>query len=134
MRRNLRIMLTGLAGLLMALVMTQVASAQFPAYRPPSINPLSNAINRPTVSPYLNLLQRSGNGMPTYQTLVRPMVEQRQQAARNAAQIQQLQQDMSASSRAGQVRTTGESQQVRGTGHVSGFMNHMHFFNQPMSR
>ena len=126
--------MAGLAGLLVALVMTQVASAQFPTYRPPSTSPLNNAINRPTVSPYLNLLQRSGNGMPTYQTLVRPMVEQRQQAARNAAQIQQLQQDLSANSRAGQVRSTGESQQVRGTGHVSGFMNHMHFFNNPTSR
>lgn len=134
MRRDLRIVTAAFAGLLVALAMTQVASAQFPAYRPPSINPLNNAINRPTVSPYLNLLQRSGNGMPTYQTLVRPMVEQRQQAARNAAQIQQLQQDFSTSSQAGQVRTTGESQQVRGTGHVSGFMNHMHFFNHPTPR
>lgn len=135
MRQQPRHILMGLAVLLLVLGTAEIASAQFQTYRPPSVNPLQNTINRPTVSPYLNLLQRNFNGPPTYQTLVRPMVEQRQAAQRQAAQIQQIQQDMSNSSRmSGSRASTGESQQVRGTGHVSGFMNHMHFFNQPMQR
>ncbi|MBX3414972.1 MAG: hypothetical protein KF708_19965 [Pirellulales bacterium] len=128
MRRHHPAILIGLFSLLLLAGSARVAVAQFPQYRPPSINPMQNTINRPTVSPYLNLTQRNFNGPPTYQTLVRPMVEQRQAAVRQAAQIQQIQQDISSSNRMGASRTTGESQQVRGTGHVSGFMNHMHFF------
>lgn len=121
--RNLLVLTVVLVALLSGM---ELASAQTP-FRPPSINPLNNAINRPTVSPYLNLLQRNGNGLPTYQTLVRPQIEQRQAELRNAAAIQQLQYQASRPTNEG--KSTGESGQVRGTGHVSGFMNHMHFFN-----
>ena len=49
-------------------------------------------INRPTVSPYLNLLRsESGVSGPNYQTLVRPAFESRQRASQQQSSIRQLQ-------------------------------------------
>lgn len=130
MQSTYRYLVVGAACLIAISLSTATASAQWPQYQPPSTSSLANAINRPTVSPYLNLIGRGfgGGGMPAYQTLVRPQIEQRQAEIRNAAAIQQLQLDVNR--RAGSSRTTGESTDVRGTGHASGFMNHMHFFYQ----
>lgn len=85
--------------------------------------------NRPTVSPYLNLVDRPGvnsSGAATFQTLVRPLVEQRDMAEFQQMEIQQLQRriDADARSRAQQYQQGG----VRPTGHPTRFMNFSHFF------
>ncbi|MDZ4779664.1 MAG: hypothetical protein SGJ19_05380 [Planctomycetia bacterium] len=73
--------------------------------------------NRPTVSPYLNLLQPQGGGLPNYQTLVRPAVEQRRQNQDTQRQISQLQSSVAASSAQDQ---RGETT-FRPTGHQTSF-------------
>lgn len=114
-------------GFVVSLLLSSAATAQVPQYG--AVSPLQNIASRPTVSPYLNLLQPRTTGVPNYQTLVRPQLDQRRAEQMNAAAIQRLQSQVN---RPGNYsRTTGESVQVRGTGHVSGFQNHMHFFPGP---
>ena len=93
----------------------------------PSFNPRLNTLRRPTVSPYLELLNSRNNlnvGVPTYQTRVRPRLEQRQVNRQQQAQIQRLQSDVA---RQGTARRAG-TDELRGTGHQSFFMNYSHFF------
>ena len=84
--------------------------------------------SRPTVSPYLNLLQTNRFGITNYQTLVRPMIEQRQSNIQQQANIQQLQQQFQASSFA-----TGRADAVggmRNTGHPTRHFNYLHYYQQ----
>jgi hypothetical protein len=81
--------------------------------------------NGPTVSPYLNLLQNNNIlGPPSnYQSLVKPLIDQRNAIQRQGNSIQQLQQSSlgsGASSSAG----------GRATGHPSFFMNYSHYFSR----
>ena len=79
---------------------------------------------RPTVSPYLNLLREQGLGLPTYQTLVRPQLQQQRANQQQTRQIQQLQLEVAqnaASSQAGEVT-------LRPTGHQTAFRNFGHFY------
>jgi hypothetical protein len=100
--------------------MPRLAAAQN-NYRGSSDNP-----NGPTVSPYLNLLQNNNqlNGMPTYQSLVRPLVDQRSAIQRQGNSLSQLQQQVNTQSFAGNAGSRGA------TGHTSHFMNHSHFFRR----
>ena len=78
--------------------------------------------NGPTVSPYLNLLQNNNqlNGQPTYQSLVKPLIDQQSAIQRQGNSLQQLQQ---------QVRTQGGgAPSQRATGHTTFFMNYSHFY------
>lgn len=78
--------------------------------------------NGPTVSPYLNLLQNNNqlNGQPTYQSLVKPLVDQQSAIQRQGNSLQQLQQ---------QVRTqSGAPLSQRATGHTTFFMNYSHYY------
>ena len=85
--------------------------------------------NGPTVSPYLNLLNNNNqlNGMPTYQSLVRPLLDQQSAIKRQGNSLQQLQQ---------QVNTpgTGASGAGRSTGHSTSFMYYSHFYPAPKHR
>jgi hypothetical protein len=93
--------------------------------------PFSNVQQQPTVSPYLNLLNRQGQGLPNYQTLVRPYVRSEQEFARQQNQIQRLQrQQGSLAAGAGLTGARGVSTQIRGTGHVTRFMDTSHYFPQ----
>jgi hypothetical protein len=87
------------------------------------------APNRPTVSPYLNLLRanpfESTGGL--YQTMVRPQMESYQNAARTQAALSGLQQRVS------QLRTAlppeaAERRPHYPTGHPTLFMGYMHFY------
>ncbi len=87
--------------------------------------------NRPTVSPYLNLALNGafsgGNGgfVPTYQSIVRPQLEQRQQNDIQARQLGQLQQQVA------NLRLDTQSQNgAFATGHQSRFGVHLHFYPQ----
>lgn len=93
--------------------------------------PFSNVQQSPTVSPYLNLFgNRSSSGLPAYQTLVQPILQQQQQAALQQGQIQRLQSQQSALARGSGLTNParGASSAIRGTGHVSTFMNTTHYY------
>ena len=83
--------------------------------------------NRPTVSPWLNLMRNDGgiNNISNYQTLVRPQLEQRQRANMQSRQIAQLQNQVASQrSQAAQRSQTG----VRPTGHPTRYLNYLQFF------
>jgi hypothetical protein len=82
---------------------------------------------KPTVSPYLNLLQGGGGALnlPQYQTLVRPFLEQQAINDRNAfdsqllrRQVNSLQNQTNRSAMAG----------GRPTGHPTRYMNYSHYY------
>ncbi len=83
--------------------------------------------NRPTVSPYLNLLnQQSTTGAPNYFTQVRPLLEQREQARRQTGALQQLQRQVT-NVRQDLNRRTGPNA-ARVTGHPTRFMTYSHYY------
>jgi hypothetical protein len=115
-----------LAGtLLIALVAPQWAYAQggVNSFRGHSDNP-----NGPTVSPYLNLLNNNNqlNGIPNYQSLVRPLVDQQDAIKRQGNSLQRLQSQVNSTYNA----PSGSGAGLRGTGHISHFMNYSHFYPQ----
>jgi hypothetical protein len=76
--------------------------------------------NGPTVSPYLNLLNTNSQGFNSYQTLVKPIVDQQAALQRQGSALQQLQQ---------KVNSPGSSAgSGRATGHQTYFMNYGHFY------
>lgn len=101
-------------------------------YRGPNLstNPAANIANkaiygRPTVSPYLNLLRPQGGvGVPNYQSLVRPQLQQERTNQIQERQIQSLQNRMYQ----GPSRSVGSPQDIRSTGHVTRFMNHSSYY------
>jgi TolA-binding protein len=84
-------------------------------------------LNRPTVSPYLNLL-RAGTGYDAnYQTLVRPALQNRQQARQQQSSINQLQSRVT--NMQGQMVSERRQQGSRfSTGHPTRFMVYLHYF------
>lgn len=78
-------------------------------------------IQRPTVSPYMNLYRPGAQGLPTYQTLVRPQVQQQGVNQVQQTEITQLRSQL-ASQRAQQ------QQPLPTTGHVSYFRHYSHYF------
>jgi len=106
---------------------SQEASAQIGTRNRPGSFIQSYISNRPTVSPWLNLLRNDGgiNNISNYQTLVRPLLEQRQQASMQTRQISQLQSQVASQrSQAAQQSQTG----VRPTGHPTRYLNYLQFF------
>ena len=111
-----------LVAMVATLAATSVAHAQ---------QPFSNIQQSPTVSPYLNLTARQGTGLPAYQTLVRPQIEQNQENVRQQQQISHLQRQTSALAGGGLTgQPRGVSREIRGTGHVAGFMITGNFYPQ----
>ncbi len=84
-------------------------------------------VNRPTVSPYLNLLrQESQVSAPNYQTLVRPQLESRQQASRQQATINRIQARVT--NMQGQMAARSRGREGFATGHPVRFMTYLHFY------
>lgn len=77
---------------------------------------------RPTVSPYVNLGINS-NGVSNYQTLVRPMIDERQALERQNATLSQLQQRMGGQAPQGNSR----EQAANGRPGVR-FQHYSHYF------
>lgn len=89
------------------------------------VNPYNS---RPTVSPYLNLLQGGGGALnlPQYQTLVRPFLEQQAINDRNAFNSQTMRQQINS------LQTQVNRNQFapgRATGHPTRYMNYSHFYS-----
>lgn len=104
----------------------QQASAQ---YNPFQIDNLARQqqyqLTRPTVSPYLNLLNLNNQqaSLPNYQTLVRPQLDQRQESQQQQRQIRQLNQQVSNID-----RRSLNNQQGSATGHPTRFMTYSHYY------
>ena len=93
--------------------------------------PFSNVQPAPTVSPYLNLINNRGTGLPAYQTLVQPLLQQQQQQQ----QINQLQHTTQTLSAGGLTQPAkGASTAIRGTGHVTANMDYLHYYQKPQPR
>ena len=81
-------------------------------------------LDQPTVSPYLNLLRDDrGVGLPNYQALVKPRLEQRERERRQRANMNRMQQ---------QVNTMQSDLRreapIHTTGHPTRFMNYSHYY------
>jgi hypothetical protein len=89
--------------------------------------PFSNAVPiRPAVSPYLSLLTPNAPGVSNYHTYVRPQFQQREDMIRQQAQIRQIQRQVERGQPGG-VPIRG-SQEIRATGHETGYMNYLHYY------
>ena len=93
-----------------------------------------NTYSRPTVSPYLNLLNTNQFGISSYQTLVRPQLEEREAIQRNASTIQGLQQQFQQAQSQGQgIPNYGGGRGRYGgggtTGHPTQTMFYSHYYN-----
>jgi hypothetical protein len=101
-----------------AVLIAGVATAQLP---------FSNAIPlRPAVSPYLNLLNTNSSGTSNYFTQVLPQVRAREELVRQQVQLNQIQRQVQRGQSAG-LPVRG-SQEIRGTGHETVFLNTLHYF------
>jgi hypothetical protein len=86
-----------------------------------------NTLRRPTVSPYLNLVDPARSPFTTpYHSLVRPLLEQEEATRRQQVQLQQVQQQLLQS----EQRRTSRDQPggIRGTGHATFYQNYSHFY------
>jgi hypothetical protein len=84
--------------------------------------------NRPTVSPYLNLLNpgAAANSVPNYFTLVKPQLEQRAALTQQRSEISRLNRQVSAGPR----RSQRQQSQIRSTGHATQFMYYGPYYRQ----
>ena len=118
-----------LATAIVAAVFSLPSAVQAQAYRG-----YSSGVNGPTVSPYLNLLQRNQFGLPSYQTLVRPEFEARNAIARQELNLQQLQQQVNNQSPEASRRGRGSGTNVRRTGHPAYYSEYSHYYNSNQLR
>ena len=107
------VLLGGLAG---------SASAQ---YKAPKNRPFESYSRRPSVSPYMNLLNNQTGNATNYQSLVRPQLDQQSFNQKSASAIKGLQ------SQAGKQQSKSGSegnQKLRPTGHAATRQNYSHFY------
>jgi hypothetical protein len=79
--------------------------------------------NGSTVSPYLNLLQGNNqfSTVPTYQSLVKPMLDQQSAIQQQGNSLNRLQNQVNSQAISGPGARSG-------TGHTTRFMNYSHFY------
>ncbi len=82
--------------------------------------PFDDTSRRPSVSPYLNLLNNQNPNVTNYQSLVRPMVNQNRFNAQQRSAINNLQSAPSSSPQG--------AENIRSTGHQSAFGNYSHYY------
>ena len=102
-------------------------AAQYPAAlgQPGFPSSYQSYQQRPTVSPYLNLLGPNQAVVTSYQTLVRPMIVERDATARQSANIQQIQQQPRRSQASGK-----RSPQDERTMQAARFLNYSHYYGE----
>lgn len=100
-------------------------SASF--YRKPIAKPFKNIQQRPTVSPYLNLVRDDSGAAANYQTLVRPQMEQLEINRQQELQINRLDRQFQDFRQESAFPQQG-SEDIRATGHATRFMNRSHFY------
>lgn len=104
------------------LVSPQLLLAQGGFYKGSGDNP-----NGPTVSPYLNLLQVNSQGLNSYQTMVKPIIDQQNAINRQGSQLGRLQNQVNQQAYGAGAGSSG----TRGTGHQTQFQNTSHYFPAP---
>ena len=79
-----------------ALALLAAPSSAFAQYNAGQYSGRSDNPNGPTVSPYLNLLNNINQlyGVPNYQSLVRPLLDQQNAIQRQGSSLQRLQQQL----------------------------------------
>ena len=87
-------------------------------------------LNRPTVSPYLNLTRRETEfSSPNYQTLVRPALEQRERESQQSSAMRQLQSQVV--NMQGQMALSQQRQRGQfSSGHPTRFFTYLHYYPQ----
>ncbi|HEY1602761.1 MAG TPA: hypothetical protein VGG64_24370 [Pirellulales bacterium] len=96
-------------------------------YKPQS-RPFDTQSRRPSVSPYMNLVNNSMSGASTnYQSLVRPQVDQQNFNSHSASAIKNLQRTASSPARS-KATTEGGNTKMRVTGHAATRQNYSHFY------
>jgi hypothetical protein len=120
MKRALYLLIAGFVGF--------SANTAFAQLDPAGSIYYDNIYNRPTVSPYLNLLNpgAAANSVPNYFTLVKPQLEQRAALSRQQSEISRLNRQVSAGPR----RAQRQQSQVRSTGHATQFMYYGPYYRQ----
>ena len=86
---------------------------------------------RPTLSPYLNLARddlSTGAGLPNYQALVRPALEQYKKNQQHRRELTQLKRQADESRKYFPRQNAGQG--IRSTGHPTRHRNFLHFFPQ----
>lgn len=81
-------------------------------------------IQRPTVSPYLNLYRNDLRGVATYQTLVRPQLQQQAINEVQQSEISQLRSQLSTERSERMLSTLPQ------TGHPSYFRQYSHYYSR----
>jgi hypothetical protein len=117
-------MMKGLAILGLCIVGQAMAPAAAEAQLP--FSDINTGVLRPSVSPYLNLTNSNNRNISNYFTLVRPQIQAREALMRQQAQISQVQRQAQRG-QAGGVPVRG-SQEIRGTGHETAYMNYLHYY------
>ena len=96
--------------------------------------PFANVQQSPTTSPYLNLLNRQNGGQPTYQSLVKPQLQQQQDFAKQQQQIQHLARQQNKLTSGGLTQAArGISTDIRQTGHLTANMDYLHYYPRPQA-
>ena len=118
--------------LLSGMVIWTAQTAQAQLYKPrrgSSIrtNTLNFLIDRPTVSPWLNLARNENitSGLPNYFSLVRPQLDQRRSSAHQRSRITQIQQQLNQVQSARRIRS---NQGGISTGHPTRFGVYLHYY------
>jgi hypothetical protein len=104
----------------------QVTRPQAPRIQTPSAgliqrNTSANLTRRPSVSPYLNLINNNDPNLTNYQSLVRPQINQQRVNSQQSAQINRLEAKPPTSGNAG-------SESLRSTGHQATWKNYSHYY------
>ena len=86
----------------------------------------TETVSNPVISPYLLMTEAGQTGLLNYQTLVQPIMQQRQLATQQNASIQRLQQQVQ-TGQASPGRRPGQN--IRDTGHETRRFNYSHFYN-----
>lgn len=125
MRPNINFVIATFVGVCLVGVLQGESLAQRGGIYQDGVNPYNS---RPTVSPYLNLLQGGGGALnlPQYQTLVRPFLEQQSINDRNAFNSQVM------GRRINSLQQQVNQQQyspARATGHPTRYMNYSHYYS-----
>ncbi len=106
----------------LAATSTSAAQTMRP-FDPPGRNRLNSAMeSRPTVSPYINLANGT-SGLSNYQTLVRPLIEEREELNRQWTELERINKQLTGMTGSAE---RPESRRM-GTGQRSTAVRYMHY-------
>ena len=84
----------------------------------------NNYARKPSVSPYMNLINNNTGIATNYQSLVRPQLDQRGFNQQSSSAIKQLQKSAAGPSKSG----AEGNKKLRSTGHIASTENYSHFY------